>query len=633
MCGIAGLITKEKVEYELIKEMIQSIKHRGPDDTGIYIEDNVGLAHSRLSIMDPRNGRQPITNEDDSIVIIFNGEIYNYLVLRKDLEEKGHLFKNNSDTAILPHMYEEYGSGMFEKLNGQFAIAIWDRLKHRLLLGRDRLGEKPLYYYHNNETFSFASEAKAIFKSGVVDAVVSPISLKQVFTYWTTLSNRSIFEDIYQIPPGCCLVYENCHTYIEAYWKINYSKSRNTGNKNTPDYINELEDKLIKSIKGRMMADVPISFYLSGGLDSSLIAGIAARISNQNLNTFSITFDDNNFDESIYQNYMSKHLETNHQKVMFSKSQIPSIIKEVIYHTEVPLLRSGAFPMYVLAKLVESNDIKVALSGEGSDELFGGYDIFREVKIREFCSRNPESKYRSALYKRVNNFVQELNKQPASSLSLYYNNPNAQSWFSSHYSRWRLGTYSQQFFSSDYSEIMKDNDELKQIEELLPKDFMTWTPLQQAQYLEVETLFSNYLLSSQGDRVSMAASIECRYPFLDYDLVEFANSIPDNKKIMGLNEKYIVKKLAKKYVPEMIVKRKKFPYRAPINISELMKDEYVRHMINSERLRQYGIFNPSSVEKFLSAAALKQIPNERDCMLLMGILTTQILYDEFVGKN
>lgn len=379
------------------------------------------------------------------------------------------------------------------------------------------------------------------------------------------------------------------------------------------------------------MSDVPISFYLSGGLDSSLITGIAARISNQSLNTFSITFIDSNFDESIYQDYMSKHLETSHQKVMFSKSQIPSIIREVINHPEVPLLRSGAFPMYVLAKLVRRNDMKVVLSGEGSDELFGGDDIFREVKIREFCGRNPQSKYRSALYKRVNNFVQGLDKQPVSSLSLYYNNPNAQSWFSSHYSRWRLGAYSQQFFSSEHRQIMKDNDELKQMEAFLPNGFMTWTPLQRAQYLEVETLFSNYLLSSQGDRVSMVASVECRYPFLDYELLEFANSVPDNKKIMGLNEKYIVKKLAQKYVPEMIVKRKKFPYIAPINISELMKDEYVKYMVSPESLKRSGIFNPVSTVKFLSAAALKQIPNERDCMLFMGILTTQILYDEFVG--
>jgi asparagine synthase (glutamine-hydrolysing) len=631
MCGIAGLITGEKIKYEVLNEMIQSLKHRGPDDTGFYIDNNVGLAHSRLSIMDPQNGKQPITNENQSIIVIFNGEIYNHLKLRKDMIEKGHYLINNSDTAILPHMYEEYGVGMFERLNGQFAIVIWDKSKGKLVLGRDRLGEKPLYYYHRNEKFCFASEAKAIFKSRIVDAVISPTALKQIFTYWTTLSNRSVFEDVYQVPQGCYLVYENFQTYIEPYWNFSYSKNRDITHKNIREFTDELENKLISSIKGRMLADVPISFYLSGGLDSSLITGIAARISNQSMNTFSITFDDGNFDESEYQDYMSSYLETNHRKVMFSKSQIPSIIKDVIYHTEVPLMRSGAFPMYVLAKLVRSNDKKVVLSGEGSDELFGGYDIFREVKIREFCSRNPDSKYRSALYKRVNNFVQGLDKQPTNSLSLYYNNPSTQSWFGSHQSRWKLGFYSQQFFSSEYREQMKGYDEIKHMEEFLPEDFSTWTPIQKAQYLEVQTLFTNYLLSSQGDRVSMAASVECRYPFLDYDVVEFANSLPDNRKILGLNEKYIVKKLAQKYVPEMITKRKKFPYRAPINITALMKDEYVRYITNSDKLKQYGIFNPASTERFLTAAQLKPNPNERDCMLFMGILTTQILYEQFTG--
>lgn len=631
MCGIAGLISGNKIEYEVLHEMVHSIKHRGPDDYGVYIDGNVGLGHSRLSIMDPQNGKQPITNEDESIVVIFNGEIYNHLVLRKDLIEKGHTLKNNSDTAILPHMYEEYGLKMFEKLNGQFAIAIWSGLETRLVLARDRLGEKPLYYYHKDETFCFASEAKAIFKSGLINARISPIALKQVFTYWTTLSNHSIFENVYQVPQGCYLVFNDSQIRVQSYWNLTYSNESNRKYKNVDEFMDELDHKLRASVKSRMMSDVPISFYLSGGLDSSLITGIAARISNQSLKTFSIAFNDTNYDESEYQDYMSRYLETNHQKVVFSASEFPSIIRDVIFHTEVPLLRSGAFPMYALAKLVRGNNTKVVLSGEGSDELFGGYDIFREVKIREFCSKNPDSKYRALLYKRVNNFVKGLDIQPANSLSLYYNKPNTQSWFSSHYSRWRLGFYSQQFFSSEYREQMKNYDDIRHMEEFLPDDFMQWTPIQRAQYLEIVVFFSNYLLSSQGDRVSMASSVECRYPFLDYEIVEFANSLPDTMKIRALNEKYIIKKLAQEYLPDKIIKRKKFPYRAPINIPELMKDEYLSQIISFSKLKQYGIFNPYSTDKFLSAIALKGIPNERDCMLFMGILTTQILYDQFIA--
>lgn len=631
MCGIVGLIWSDKIEYNgILHNMIDSIKYRGPDETGYYIDDNIGLGHARLSIIDPENGKQPITNEDESIVVIFNGEIFNFQTLGKDLLEKGHCLKNNSDTAVLPHLYEEYDLDMFKKLNGQFAIAIWDKKKKRLILARDRFGEKPLFYFNKDKNFCFASEVKAILKSGLVHAEISPIVLKQIFTFWTPIGDKSVFQDIYQVPPGSYLVFENCETNIEAYWNYVYSKTTEIKYKDKDDFINELEDKLVSSVKKRMISDVPISFYLSGGLDSSLITSIAAKNSNKTLNTFSIIFDDNNFDESEYQNYMSQYLGTKHQSIMFSKKQIPSIIKDVIYHAEVPLLRSGAFPMYVLANLVRSNDIKVVLSGEGSDELFGGYDIFREVKIREFCRKNPDSKFGRTLYKRVNNYVKGLADQSANSLSLYYNDYAPQSNFDSHLSRWKLGFYSQQFFSREYREVMKNYNELRYMEDSLPHDYLEWTPLQQAQYLEVITLFSNYLLSSQGDRVSMAASVECRYPFLAYEIAEFAADLPDKMKIMGLNEKYVVKKLAEKYVPDTIIKRKKFPYRAPINICELMKDEYIRYITNSSSLKKFSIFNPNAVEKFISSILLKKSASERDCMLFMGILTTQILCEEFI---
>lgn len=631
VCGVAGLISGHKIEYNrILHDMVDSIKHRGPNDTGYYIDDYIGLGHARLSIIDLLNGKQPSTNEDESLVVIFNGEIFNFKTLRKDLLEKGHRLKNNSDSAILPHMYEEYGLGMFEKLNGQFAAAIWDKQRKKLILARDRFGEKPLFYFHKDKTFCFASEAKAILKSGLIQAAISPITLKQVFTFWTTLGG-SIFRDIYQVPPGSYLVFANGEIDIIAYWNYAYAKGTDIKYKDRNDLLSELESKLISSVKNRMVSDVPISFYLSGGLDSSLIIGMAAKISNESLNTFSITFDDGYFDESEYQNIVSQYLGTKHQRAVFSQKQIPSIIKDVVYHTEVPLLRSGVFSMYELAKLVRRNDIKVVLSGEGSDELFGGYDIFREVKIREFCSRNPGSKFRPALYKRVNNFVKGLSAQSANSLSLFYNRPDTHSCFSSHLSRWKLGSYSQQFFSPEYREAMKNYDALRFPEDFLPHDYSEWTPIQRAQYLEVITLFSNYLLSSQGDRISMASGVECRYPFLDYEVAEFAADLPDNMKIRGLNEKYIVKKLARKYVPDIIIKRKKFPYRAPINIAELIKDEYVRHMTSAGSLKQFGVFNPNAVEKFVSSILLKETPNERDCMLFIGILTTQILCEQFIN--
>lgn len=631
MCGITGLITGQKIEYHILQDMVESIKYRGPDDTGIYMDNHIGLGHTRLSIMDPQNGKQPSVSEDGSVIVIFNGEIYNYLTLKKNLLDMGHIIKNNSDTAVLPHMYEEYGLDMFKMLNGQFAIAIWDKHKNRLVLARDRFGEKPLYYFHKDKAFCFGSEAKAVLKSGLIKPEISPVALKQVFTYWTTLGDRSIFQGIYQVPPGNYLIFEDGKAAVSSYWNYTYPKEADTKYMGKDDLINELENKMVQSVKSRMMSDVPISFYLSGGLDSGLITGIAAKASNKSLNTFSIAFDDNNFDESEYQDHMSNYLGTKHKRVEFSRKQIPSIIKDVIYHAEVPLMRSGAFPMYVLANLVKSNDIKVVLSGEGSDELFGGYDIFREVKIREFCSKDPDSKLRAALYKRVNNFVPGMSSQSVNSLSLYYNSADSKSPFSSHLSRWKIGSYSQQFFLPEYREAMKSCNDIENLERFIPDGFYEWTPIQRAQFLEVTTLFSNYLLSSQGDRVSMAASVECRYPFLDYGVAEFAEALPDKMKIMGLNEKYIVKKLAEKYVPDIITRRQKFPYRAPIDIAELMNDEYVRHITSENCLKQFRVFNPNAVGRFISLAVLKEIPNERDCMLFMGILTTQILFELFIN--
>ena len=492
--------------------------------------------------------------------------------------------------------------------------------------------KKPLYYFAKGRDFCFASEAKAVLKSGLLQPQLSPDALRHVFTFWTTIGDESVFQDIYQLPPGCVLTYQNARVEIDTYWRIAFSHPdiRREADRDISDYADELETRMIHSIKNRMIADVPVSFYISGGLDSALVACIASKITGEQLNSFSITFDDPYFDESAYQDTVVRALGTNHRSVRFSQKKLASVLGDVIFHTEVPLLRSGAFPMYVLAGLVRENNMKVVLSGEGSDELFGGYDLFREVKIREFCARAPDSPNRALLYRRVNNFVKGLSTQTSASLSFFYNNSDTLSPFGSHLSRWKLGRFSMQFFSQAFRDAMTEDVADQIIRDQLDDDFNNWSPVQRAQVLEFMTLFSGYLLSSQGDRVSMGQGVECRYPFLDYDIADFAFGLPDTMKIRGLNEKYIVKMLARRYVPEAITKRKKFPYRAPINIREILKDDYARYMLSTGCVKQFGVFNEKAVERFLSAALSKDEPNERDCMLFMGFLTTQILYDRFI---
>ena len=634
MCGIAGLISARAADYErLVRGMVDSIGYRGPDETGIYSDGTIGLGHARLAIIDPAGGSQPAVNEDGSVIVIFNGEIYNHLELREALAKRGHRLSNHSDTAVLPHLYEEYGEAMFGHLNGQFAVAVWDKRRRRLLLGRDRFGEKPIYYYHRGADFCFASEAKALFRSGLVSAELSPVSLGHIFTFWTTAGDESAFRDIRQVLPGSCLVFEDGALVTGPWWQPSFPqetcRSHELLKADERELTEELERLLVMSVKGRMMADVSISFYLSGGLDSSLVACIAATLGIGRLNTFSVTFDDEAFDESVYQSYLSGALGTNHRSVSFSRDRIPSLLREVVYHTEVPLLRSGAFPMYVLAGLVRKEGIKVVLTGEGSDELFGGYDIFREVKIRQFIARSPGSAVRPALYQKINNFVKPSGDQTLSGLSYFYDG-GTDGLFDSHLSRWRLGAYSRQFFSREFAQRMAEDEPLEALRAELPADFGAWTGVQRAQYLEMVTLFSNYLLSSQGDRVSMGQSVECRYPFLDYGLIDFASALPDAMKIRGLNEKYILKKLARKYVPELITKRRKFPYRAPIDIAAMTREDEVRQALDPEHLKKAGIFNPAAVERFITSVLRKESAGERDAMLFMGLVTTQVLNEVFV---
>lgn len=631
MCGIAGIVTDKRVDYRVLFDMVASIRHRGPDDMKFYIDGNIGFGHARLSIIDIENGIQPITNENGSVVVIFNGEIFNYLEIRGELTKENHVISNNSDSSILPHMYEQYGIKMFERLNGQFAIAIWDKTKEKLILARDRMGEKPLYYFCEKETICFASEIKAILKSGLVVPTISPTALGHVFTYWSTLNGSSVFKDIFSIPPGCYMIFESGNVAITPFFLFSYYDTYTVNNKDENYFINELETRLVNSVKRRMIADVPISFYLSGGLDSSIITSIAANIAEDSLNTFSITFEDKEFDESKYQKMMSGYLRTKHHEIKFSMAELPSIIKRVVYHTETPLLRAGAFPMYALAEFVRNNNKQVVLSGEGSDELFGGYDIFREVKVREFCNRNPDSKVRQLLYKKINNFVKDLNKQPASSLAMFYSSSQKFSPFESHLPRWRLGAYSQQFFSEEYKTAIREFDAEKSVENtLLPVNLSNFTPVQRAQYIEIVVFLQNYLLSSQGDRVSMANGVECRYPFLDNEIVDFASGLPDSLKIRALNEKYILKSLAKKYVPEDIINRKKFPYRSPVNIPGLMKDEYVRYIVGRDKLKEYGVFSPDATDKYFLSLVRKQSISEKDVMLFLGILTTQVLVEQLI---
>ena len=630
MCGIAGFISN-KCDKDTLKRMGNILSHRGPDETGSYYNEDMGLILKRLSIIDVVNGKQPALNEDGSVVAILNGEIFNYIKLRAELKASGHQISNNSDTAVLPHMYEVYGLKMFERLSGQFAIAVYDKAEKRLILARDRMGIIPLYFYNKNGDFIFGSEIKAILASGMVSRTLSYTTMFDIFTFWSPQYDRTIFQDIFSLLPGESLVLQNGKAQRNKFYQLEYKEPNKE--MDIDRTAGEIETLLCKAVQKRLVGDVKISTYLSGGLDSSLITSIVASNFDSSVEAFSVSFEDAAFDEYKYQNMVCDHLGIRHNVIQFKNSEIPGLLKKIIWHTEAPLLRAGPVPLFKLSELVNRSSMKVVLSGEGADELFGGYDIFREVKIRSYLRKHPESEIRKQLFKKVNQFSDaRIQSAPAGSLNYFYMHDNEDELLDSHYTRWRQFGFFERFFSDSVKEIVKDTqypDYYRSLNLDSTQEIKTWTDIQRSQYFEIKTFLSQYLLSSQGDRMSMANSVEVRFPFLDDELVEYCMSLEDKYKIRALNEKYILKKIAEKYLPYELVNRKKFPYRSPIDARKIINDPEMKYLLSEEALLRWNLFNPLKVKGFLNGVTAKAVISERESMLLMGILTVQILCDIF----
>ena len=401
MCGIVGvcgLNGARPVEESTLRAMLGTIRHRGPDQFGIYLDDHVGLGNARLSIIDLSTGQQPIANEDGSLWIVFNGEIYNHPELRLELESRGHRFSTACDTEVVLHAYEEYGPDCLSRFNGQFAMAIWDSRDRTLFMARDRLGVRPLFYTVADGALVFGSEIKAILAGPGVTASPDPVALDQIFTFWSTLSPRTFFRGIAELPPGHSMLVRDGQITLECYWEMAFPEDDAVPQRPTQEYAEELRDLLIDAARIRLRADVPVGAYLSGGLDSSTITAIVRSQTTNPLETFSIAFTDGDYDESGFQTTMAKALGTDHHVVHATHADIGAVFPEVVWHAETPLMRTAPAPMFLLSGLVRDNRFKVVLSGEGADEIMAGYDIFREAKIRRFWAETTRSKARPALF-------------------------------------------------------------------------------------------------------------------------------------------------------------------------------------------------------------------------------------------
>jgi asparagine synthase (glutamine-hydrolysing) len=614
-----------------------TIAHRGPDADGLWSATGIGLAHRRLSIVGLSDGQQPMHSADGNLVIAYNGEVFNFVELRADLEQRGHVFRTGSDTEVILHLYLEFGPDCVQYLNGDFAFALWDKARQRLMLARDRIGVRPLFYTEHQGTLYFASEIKALLAVPGVSAEIDPVALDEIFTLWAPIPPRTGFKGISELPPAHIMLVEGDSRRIERYWSLDYPEIGDAGDTRPESEIAEnVLELLDDATRIRMRADVPVGAYLSGGLDSSITSALATRHTPHRLSTFSVSFDSAEHDESEFQQLMSAALGTTHADVRCSALDIASSFPSVIAHTERPLVRTAPAPLFLLSSLVREHGLKVVLTGEGADEVFGGYDIFKEDKIRRFSARQPGSRFRPLLFKRLYPYLPNLQGQSAEYLAAFFgarsdigNDPLA-----SHRPRMRSTAAAKLFFSGDLRAALNGYDAAEALLAQLPEAFGRWHPQHQAQYLETRFLLPGYILSSQGDRMAMAHGIEGRFPFLDHRLIELANRIPPQLKLKGLTEKYILRKAAGHLLPEAIGRRTKQPYRAPDSQAFAMADApgYVRELLEPKAIERTGLFNAAAVEKLVAKAGITGVDGFRDNTAYVGILSTQLWDRRFSAR-
>jgi len=614
--------------------MIRSLHHRGPDGFGFHESGPVGLAHARLSIIDLAGGWQPIHNEDRTVWTVFNGEIFNYIELRAELEALGHRFATNSDTETIVHAYEEFGLAFVEHLNGQFAIALWDEPRQRLVLARDRVGIRPLFYCVDRSQLLFASEVKALAAGGATLAL-DPVGLAEAFTFWSAIDPQTTFRNVHSLPPGHLLVCENGRQSSQSYWQWTPRADPAIAQLSFEEAAGEVRKRLVDAVRLQLRADVPVGAYLSGGLDSSGIVSLVRNYTRNRVRTFSVAFDEPEFDESESQAAMVRYLNTEHVTVRCSRRQIGERFPQLIWHTETPIVRTAPVPLMMLSGLVRESGYKVVLTGEGADEVFGGYDIFKEAKIRRFWARQPESKWRSALFGRLYGYLKHSPVGNAQFASSFFGaalgdlaNPAY-----AHGSRWGTTRRIWNFFTPATRDALAGRDVEAAMLATLPAGFAGWDGLARDQYLEARTLMSGYLLSSQGDRVAMANSIEGRVPFLDHELIEFANALPARYKLRGLEEKAVLRAALADALPPDIIRRTKQPYRAPDSASFFVDGRplpYVSELLSPTALKRAGHFEPALVQRLVEKCRQGRAIGFADNQAFVGILSTMLVHEMFV---
>ena len=633
MCGIAGIAraSARPVSPAALAAMAEALRHRGPDGTGFHRAARVGLAHTRLSIVDPEGGAQPMTACGGRFTIVYNGEVYNHAELRRELEGRGHVIRTRCDTEAVLRGFAEWGEGVLGRLNGQFAFAVHDARDGSLFLARDRFGVRPLYWASVRGDLFFASEPAALFATGEVEAAPDPRGVNEVFTFWAARAPRTVFRGVHALPPGAFARWRDGEMRVTRWFEVDFPDAGEEAQITTGEAVEALDEVLRGSVAFRMRADVPVGAYLSGGLDSTAVCALAAGETPHTLRTFSVTFDDAALDEGVFQREAAARLSTLHVARAVSADDVAGVFPDVVRHAATPLVRTAAAPMYLLARLVRERGIKVVLTGEGADELFLGYDLFREAAVRRFCLRRPGSAARARLLDR---------------LYPYLAGPRGEFWrrsflaagdaadpLFSHLPRFLLAARIAGFYAPDTRAALAECDPLDELRAALPARFGRWAPAHQAAYLEIATLLEPYLLSSQGDRMSLAHGVEGRYPFLDHRVLALAASLPPRLKLAGLKEKAVLKRWAAPRVPPSILARPKQPYRAPDAAAFFgpRAPAWVEDVLSPAALAGTGWFEPRAVAALVARCRAGKAAGARENQALVAVLSTQLWHRAYFG--
>ncbi|WP_156252170.1 asparagine synthase (glutamine-hydrolyzing) [Pseudactinotalea terrae] len=639
MCGICGVLSFDgPPDRELVLRMMGRLHHRGPDGSGYYRDHRVALGHTRLSIIDVGGGAQPMSNAQGSVWVTFNGEIFNYVELRDELVALGYRFRTASDTEVIVHAWEAWGEKAFTRFNGQWAIALWDSSAERLVLSRDRLGVRPLYLTQHRDRLLFASEVKCLFADPETSRGFDAEGLAQTFTFWSTVAPATVFAGVEQVEPGTCVVIDAGGRRTARYWAPDFPARGEEPGQDLQENAERLRELLVEAARLRFLrSDVPVGAYLSGGIDSAITASMVARYTDSPLHTFSLRFADADFDEGSYQAEMVSRLGAQHSDVVVDAADIAGVFPEVVQHAEVPILRSAPAPLFLLSKLVRDSGYKVVVTGEGADEVLAGYDIFREARLRSFWARNPRSAVRDRGVELLYPWLSRSPGQaPAFARQFFGRNLDTADPAQSHRPRWDSSAALLTMLAPTWR-AATEVDVAARLVDRMPATQASWDPLSRAQWLEMTTLLSGYILASQGDRMLMANSVEGRFPFLDHRVVEFANAVPSRHKLLGMDEKHLLKRAFADLIPASILKRPKQPYRAPDAASffTASRPEWVDEMLSESTTRAAGVFEPSIVTALAqkcSRTGGARMSNT-DNMRVLAVLSTHLVHHQFIASG